>query len=248
VSATANGSYQFTGFSGGALSGVTTPQNLTMNGPATVTANFGAITPPAIRLVQHNYARAAAPIAVKFGSSVTAGNLIAVVVSADVDAATVSSIVDTQGNTYVRVVQGVEIPSGSSAELWYAKNVTGGPVTVSVTMSGNNAHFVTINEFSGLDKLNPLDQSAINTNPSAPIWSSGVQPTQFANELIFGFKSGGASNPGAGFTLIDTGVWNQYWATEYRIVSGAGAYDVQWPGQTYNGYGVVLMATFKGAP
>lgn len=39
VGATANPGYQFTGFSG-ALSGTTTPQNLTMNGPASVTANF----------------------------------------------------------------------------------------------------------------------------------------------------------------------------------------------------------------
>ena len=39
VSATANGGDTFTGFSG-ALSGTTTPQNLTMNAAATVTANF----------------------------------------------------------------------------------------------------------------------------------------------------------------------------------------------------------------
>jgi hypothetical protein len=39
VSATANSGYQFTGFSGD-LSGTTTPQNLTMNGPKSVTANF----------------------------------------------------------------------------------------------------------------------------------------------------------------------------------------------------------------
>jgi len=52
VSATANSGYQFTGFSG-ALSGTTTPQNLTMNAPKTVTANFKryylntAASPPA---------------------------------------------------------------------------------------------------------------------------------------------------------------------------------------------------------
>ena len=39
VSASAASGYQFTGFSGG-LSGTTTPQNLTMNGPASVTAGF----------------------------------------------------------------------------------------------------------------------------------------------------------------------------------------------------------------
>jgi hypothetical protein len=39
VSATANSGYQFTGFSG-ALTGTTTPQNLTMNAPKSVTAGF----------------------------------------------------------------------------------------------------------------------------------------------------------------------------------------------------------------
>ncbi|MEK7408931.1 MAG: hypothetical protein AAB225_28035 [Acidobacteriota bacterium] len=41
ISATANSGYVFSGFSG-ALSGTTTPQNLTMNGPKSVTANFTA--------------------------------------------------------------------------------------------------------------------------------------------------------------------------------------------------------------
>src|SRR5262249_8965731 len=39
VTATANSGYQFTGFSG-ALTGTANPQSVTMNAPATVTANF----------------------------------------------------------------------------------------------------------------------------------------------------------------------------------------------------------------
>jgi len=45
VSATANTGYTFTGFTG-ALTGTTTPQNLTMNGPKTVTANFAVSNQP----------------------------------------------------------------------------------------------------------------------------------------------------------------------------------------------------------
>ena len=47
VSATANSTYVFTGFSGG-LSGATTPQNLTMSGPMSVTANFETGPDPTI--------------------------------------------------------------------------------------------------------------------------------------------------------------------------------------------------------
>src|SRR5208283_312400 len=52
VSASANTTYVFTGFSG-ALTGVTNPQNLTLNAPATVTANFQTGPNPAITM---NYA------------------------------------------------------------------------------------------------------------------------------------------------------------------------------------------------
>jgi len=45
VSASAGGGYSFTGFTG-ALSGTTTPQNLTMTGPLTVTATFGTGSAP----------------------------------------------------------------------------------------------------------------------------------------------------------------------------------------------------------
>jgi hypothetical protein len=48
VSATPNGSYVFTGFSGG-LTGATSPQNVTMNGPVSVTANF--VNPTGLRAV-----------------------------------------------------------------------------------------------------------------------------------------------------------------------------------------------------
>ena len=48
MSAAPNGSYVFTGFSGG-LTGATSPQNVTMNGPVSVTANF--VNPTGLRAV-----------------------------------------------------------------------------------------------------------------------------------------------------------------------------------------------------
>jgi hypothetical protein len=45
VQATANAGYQFANFSGGALTGTPNPQNLTMNGPANVVANFTPLAP-----------------------------------------------------------------------------------------------------------------------------------------------------------------------------------------------------------
>ena len=45
VQATTNPGYQFANFSGGALSGSTNPQNVIMNGPTNVVANFTPIAP-----------------------------------------------------------------------------------------------------------------------------------------------------------------------------------------------------------
>jgi hypothetical protein len=44
ISATPGTGYQFAGFSG-AITGTTTPQTVTVNGPLTVSANFTAIRP-----------------------------------------------------------------------------------------------------------------------------------------------------------------------------------------------------------
>jgi hypothetical protein len=45
VQATANTGYQFANFSGGALTGGTNPQSVTLNGPANVVANFTPLAP-----------------------------------------------------------------------------------------------------------------------------------------------------------------------------------------------------------
>jgi uncharacterized repeat protein (TIGR01451 family) len=45
VQAAANAGYQFAGFSGGSLTGAANPQNVTLNGPVTVVANFTPLAP-----------------------------------------------------------------------------------------------------------------------------------------------------------------------------------------------------------
>src|SRR4029077_21261865 len=128
---------------------------------------------------------------------------------------------------YTKILQGLRGGGDLSGELWYAKNVTGGSVTVTVTMSGANSHFVDISEFSGLDTANPLDQSAMNPNIAPPTWSSGFKTTTSATELIIGFKLGGnyPGTAGSGFSLIDVSEWTTDWAEEYKVVTSAGSYD-----------------------
>ena len=67
IQATPNPGYMFTGFLGD-LTGTTNPQNLTMNGPKSVTANFVAV-----KSLQATLSVTGAPISAGFGASFTVG-------------------------------------------------------------------------------------------------------------------------------------------------------------------------------
>lgn len=82
---------------------------------------------------------------VTFDSSVTAGNTIMVFVcNSSGDANGVSSVTDNQSNTYTLVG---EDANNMRATIYYAKNVTGGTVTVTVNFDTNVAFMVEIREY-----------------------------------------------------------------------------------------------------
>jgi hypothetical protein len=70
-----------------------------------------------------------------FPSAVTAGNLIAVSVSAWPNLPT--SVTDSNGNSYV-LLGSTRTTGSSSAALFYAKNVVGGTDTLTFTAAGTN--------------------------------------------------------------------------------------------------------------
>ena len=95
--------------------------------------------------------------------------------------------------------------SGISQAIYYAKNIkasAAGANTVTVTFNASTAFVdLRITEYSGLDKVNPLDvsQSASGTAATA---NSGAVTTTAANELLFaaGTTTGSFSGAGTGFT------------------------------------------------
>ena len=95
-----------------------------------------------------------------FSQANTAGNLIVVSLLWDnVGAVTVS---DSRGNTYVAGATRRPWGTSWSAKTLYAKNIAGGANTVTVTFATPITSFGTlyINEYSGIDKVNPLDVKA----------------------------------------------------------------------------------------
>jgi Concanavalin A-like lectin/glucanases superfamily/Divergent InlB B-repeat domain len=121
VSAAANAGYTFGGFSGGALSGPATPQNLTLNGPATVTANFSAVTegitvntsPPGLTITVDGQSCAPAPCSYQW----------------------------ITGSIHTLVMPSAPQPGGSGTQFVFANWSDGGGASHSITVSAAAASY-----------------------------------------------------------------------------------------------------------
>lgn len=234
----------------GSLSGATASSYVVVTADAgltlrcTVTAsNAGGSTPARsaavlipgtahIALVQSKSAEGSSvkTVSVTFGTSNNSGNLIVAFVRISSSNQTVS-LSDTLGNTYATAVSQVQAADGHQSFIFYAKNVRAGSNTVKATFSATNNHpFVAVYEFSGLSTTSPLDQTASSqANDSASV-TSPSRTTATANELLFSgvgfpYAWGGNVTAGSGYAINQQDTATSRSATEFRIVSTAGAYS-----------------------
>ena len=159
----------------------------------------------------------------------------------------ITSVVDSAGNIY-QIAAPVVRGSGISQAIYYANNIkasAAGANTVTVTFNASTAFVdLRITEYSGLDKVNPLDvnQSASGTAATA---NSGAVTTTAANELLFaaGTTTGSFSGAGTGFTdriIISPNADN----VEDRLVTALGTYSATAP-LAGSAAWVMQMVTFK---
>ncbi|MCL4786976.1 MAG: hypothetical protein KJ070_09330, partial [Verrucomicrobia bacterium] len=141
-------------------------------------------------------------------STPTNGNtMVAVISTSGATSDRVSSITQT-GASWLRAAQSAN--AGTTTEIWYAPNVSGAgtTVTVNLTATGYKAAAVVM-EYSGIMAVNPLDQTASNTNTSASA-STGTTPlTVQPAELWIGGIGFADDAPTLSaildsFTLVDT--------------------------------------------
>ena len=123
-------------------------------------------------------------LSVPFTSSNTAGNLIIAFVRMSTTWQTVT-VTDTAGNIYTDAASQVQAIDGHQIHLFYAKNIAGGPNTVTAAFSSTNNHpWFAVFEYSGLHTVNPFDQAAHAQGTSASPNSGFITGTsQF--ELVF---------------------------------------------------------------
>jgi len=181
---------------------------------------------------------------VTFSANSTQGNLIVAYVIWD-NTGTVS-ISDTAGNSYVSAVGPTRWHSNRySVQIFYAKNIAAGSTRVTATFGTTLTAFgsIYITEYSGLDRVAPLDATAAGTGSSASM-SSGSASTTTSSGLLFGagVSDGSVTNPGTGFTARATSYGD---LTMDRIVTAAGSYSAT--ARSSSGAWAMQMVAFKGA-
>ena len=210
----------------------------------------GGTAPGQISFVQQNTSAsvgagcgAGSSCSVAFNSKNTAGNLI--IVASDVGSGVhVTSISDSEGNTYATATHAVASPGGNVAQVFYAQNIKGGANTVTITLNTTQYNDLYILEYSGLATGGALDvtSTASGTSNSA---TSGAATTTAPNELIFGFGGGdsGTYSPGPLFSARSTFDGD---IAEDEIVNSSGSYTATASISVSAGW-TMSMATFKAA-
>lgn len=178
-------------------------------------ASVLAAAPPAkVQSVEKNFSATSGSAALP--QNVATGNLLTVQIAQwDANGGhRTASVSDSLGNVYTRAARlvGSSASSANCVEEWYAKNVTGGAVTVTVNYgAGNNTGFdLLVKEISGADSASPLDQSATFDEASKTLLQHDCAPvggiTTAANVYISGTSAlnsaGGTITPGAGYARI----------------------------------------------
>src|SRR5205085_12135505 len=88
------------------------------------------------------------------------------------------NVTDSAGNVYTDAASQVQTADGHQIHVFYAKNIAGGPNTVTATFSSTNNHpWLAIFEYAGLSKTNPLDQTAHAQGASASPDSGSIKTT-----------------------------------------------------------------------
>lgn len=201
-----------------------------------------------VRQAENTGDTASNSIAATWGGNTATGNLSVLGVAWTGSGINVSSVTDSQGNTYQSARAKTAASSGIDYyQIWYAENITGGTTpTVTVNFSGS-ATFrrIGMHEVSGLATSGSLDQTNAGTATSGTTVNPGNVTTTVADEYLF---AGGTCFNNETFTQGTN--WNARTTpatdtfTQDRIVSSTGTYATSFT-DSLSAEWVAQAATFK---
>ena len=187
---------------------VINPDGGTITGPDAFTYALGSGSINYVQGAATATGSALATVSVTMPNLQTAGNLNVVIIGWNDATTTVTTVADTEGNTYA-VAAPLVTGTGLSQIIYFAKSIAGetsNPNEVTVTFSGAApAPDVRVLEYEGLDIANPLDTTATAGNfGTSNLADSGACTTTSATELIVAGAtvSNSVSAPGTGFTTV----------------------------------------------
>jgi hypothetical protein len=175
-----------------------------------------------------------------------AGHLNVVIIGWSDTTAAVSSVVDTEGNTYA-VAAPSHAGTGLSQVIYYAKNIVGDggtPNQITVTFNqAAQAPDVRVLEYSGLDTTSPLDVTA-SAAGTGNLADSGACTTTTAVELVVAGATVAThvTGPGTGFTLVSLTHPN-FDNAEHKITAAIGSCQADSP--VAGGNWVMQTVAFK---
>lgn len=134
-------------------------------------------------------------------AGVTSGNLLAVPVQWE-DLAGPVSVSDDKGNTYTAVGADVNNGGNTYCNIFYAKNVTGGTVQVTVNFGGGLFHDAAILEFAGASITAPLDDTDVGTGSGTAVATANITTSAASCGLVcvVARYNAGTVAPGSGYT------------------------------------------------
>jgi len=219
-----------------------------------LTLVVSATSQGSIQYVQSNYADPQTPttsLSVPYTFTQTAGDLNVVVVGWNDTTAQVSSVKDTAGNVYQLAVGPTKVAAagGLNQSIYYAKNIAAsGANTVTVTFDQTAGYpDIRILEYSGIDRVNPVDVIAAQTQTTGTICTSGNVATTNPADLLV------AANTIQTFTAAPDATFTERvhsspdgQIVEDRAVTAAGLYSA---GAALNSPGawVMQMVAFRAA-
>src|SRR4029453_16662044 len=150
---------------------------------------------------------------------------------------------DSRGNSYASAAGRTTWGSNGSAQIFYAKNIAAGANTVAATFATaiNSFGAIHIHEYSGVDKLNPVDVTRSATGTGSAMRSGPVATTNATDLLFAAAGSARAVKKGdRGYTTRSAAFGDR---TQDRNVSTIGSYDAT---ATQNGTAWVMqLVAFK---
>ena len=194
--------------------------------PILLCANTAWAAQPTVTAIQSAFTdqgSSSSSISATFSGPNTAGDCIVISVGwANAPGVTISSVTDSQGNTYNL---GIGPTSTVNRAMYYALNIgastAGNVVQVTFTSAGGAAH-LRIAEFGGVSGV--LDGEAGRQSTSATPDSGAITTTANGDLLVCAFWGGGSATPtpGTGFTALATDRWDagmEYQALGQRVAT-----------------------------